>query len=170
MRNIIHSDKDRQNKEKERDIYTQLKNDGTLTIIGNSCVINGENEQIRKDGAYVYGKIIRAWDIEDNLKEILIRQLKQMIFEEKAVGKTADLIDILSGLALGKSNVPAIASEDFIQSANIFIQSPDEYIQGSILELLLILAENGDTEIQQQVKQAVSDHGFLQTLSSSLKT
>ncbi|KAA6396143.1 MAG: hypothetical protein EZS28_008330 [Streblomastix strix] len=161
MHNILYSDKDRQNKEKELDMYTQLKDDGTLTIIGESFVINGENEQIIKDGSYVYGKIMRARDIEDNLKEILIRQLKSMVFEEKSVEKTADLIEILCGLAYGKSNIPVIASEDFIQSATVLIQSPDEYVQGSILELLLILAENGDAEIQQQVKQAVSNKGFL---------
>ncbi|KAA6381038.1 MAG: hypothetical protein EZS28_023434 [Streblomastix strix] len=164
MRNILFSEKGRQNKEKGLEMYHQLKDDGTLTIIGESCVINGENEQIIKDGSYVYGKIMRARDIEDNLKEILIRQLKLMVFEEKSVEKVADLIDVLCGLAYGKYNLPVIASKDFIQSAIVLIQSPDEYVQGSILELLLIMAENCDAVIQQQVKQAVSDHGFIQLI------
>ncbi|KAA6403633.1 MAG: hypothetical protein EZS28_000829, partial [Streblomastix strix] len=105
-----------------------------------------------------------ARDIEDNLKEILIRQLKLMVFEEKSVEKVADLIDVLCGLAYGKCNLPVIASKDFIQSVIVLIQSPDEFVQGSILELLLIMAENCDAEIQQLEKQVVSDHGFLQLI------
>ncbi|KAA6386368.1 MAG: hypothetical protein EZS28_018103 [Streblomastix strix] len=105
--------------------------------------------------------------LSQNLNGLLIKQLKNNINGQFPPKGKAEIIDILCGLASNKENIDEISSDHFALTVSELSKSTNEELKSYSLELLLILAENGNKQLQLEILKSIGDLGFLQLLGMS---
>ncbi|KAA6399713.1 MAG: hypothetical protein EZS28_004757 [Streblomastix strix] len=105
--------------------------------------------------------LYRALEMKPDLRKMLIDYLKKGIKEENEQNNISDLLDILSGLAINKTNIPDIVSDNFIQTVAQFVKSPNEDIKYNSLELLLLITNARIKENDQLIQNLIGDLNFI---------
>ncbi|KAA6379412.1 MAG: hypothetical protein EZS28_025063 [Streblomastix strix] len=121
---------------------------------------------MKKDSAYILGTICRMQNLDSILKKHLVKELKKCVINETDFYKQAEFIEIMLCLAYKKANISEIVSDNFIPAVYKLAYNPDEFIQSNALNLLLIFAEYGSSDINQQVRQTVSGFALLEIIGT----
>ncbi|KAA6386794.1 MAG: hypothetical protein EZS28_017679 [Streblomastix strix] len=143
--------------------YTEMKRMNIIQLIYQKCLICGESEVIKEDGAYTLGQFLREQNIEPEMKKIIIQQLKKGINENNISNRKVEILDVLCRLAVKDDNIDDIISGNFILSVSQLIKSTEQDLWKNALELLLIISEKGST-VELEVRNAIGDFGFLRFL------
>ncbi|KAA6396613.1 MAG: hypothetical protein EZS28_007860 [Streblomastix strix] len=136
---------------KQHPNYTQLSKDGVIFLLNYHCLQNGDNDLMKTEAAIMLSKLCQKQELDPKMRSDLVYQLKN-----------GDIIDqhalvLLCGLALVESNISEIVQGSFIETLTKLLNSSNEQKKQRSLELLLLIASNGQTEIEHNVKNAIND-------------
>ncbi|KAA6402132.1 MAG: hypothetical protein EZS28_002344 [Streblomastix strix] len=169
IRYILHRYKKFKQQKSPHPFYSLVKKLGIIQLIYNTCIINGETELIKGNGSYALAKLLRLQTIELNMKKKIIQQIKRDLKEINNPQTRDELLEVLCELSENDENIEEIASDNFVQFVAQLTQTSDESqcdIKENALKLLLILSEKGGT-LDQEIRGAVGDFGFLPIFESS---
>ncbi|KAA6377969.1 MAG: hypothetical protein EZS28_026503 [Streblomastix strix] len=161
MQCILESEVDRIDSRRNHPIFEEMRRDGVIYSVSQNCLICGETEYIQQNAAFVLGTLLRAQDIQQlSIRDALIKQLKKLIIENKRVINIDYLLDIMCSLAVKQQN-------NFIETIAKLAESQDNDIKSYALELLLLIAQNGGVEIENEVKSTIGKFKFLELIGDS---
>ncbi|KAA6394340.1 MAG: hypothetical protein EZS28_010135 [Streblomastix strix] len=138
--------------------YNELSKDGVIFLLNNHCLQNGDNDLMKTEAAVMLSLLVRKQELDPKMRSDLIYQLKRKITNEKeSKFNDEQAIILLQGLAFVESNISEIVQGNFIETLAQLSSQSDEQTSFRSLELLLLIASNGQTEILQNVKNAIND-------------
>ncbi|KAA6382565.1 MAG: hypothetical protein EZS28_021908 [Streblomastix strix] len=166
MMNILNSE-ERYEKRVSHPLFTNLQRSGVIFQIYQCGLIHGKTEDDINNSAIVLGILLKAQEVDQNMKKSLIQQIKAMIGEQNNPKLVANALDMICGLAVRKSNINEIVSDKFIQTISELSKCHDTNLKSYVLELLLILIDSGGTELEKEIINSVDIVKFLELIGDS---